>query len=98
MLLNLRKDEFGSDEIPGVKFLGGLLAIVLLVEFLAVFSSGGADVSPMPEGFGGIRTIGRLLFSKYLLPFELTGLLLLAAGLAVIVIAREKSPRQTEDM
>jgi len=97
MLLNLRRDDFGVDVNPGVRYLGALLAMVLLAEFLAVFAGGMADSAVPPEGFGGIRAIGRLLFGSYVLPFELTGLLLLAAALAVVVVAREKSPREGEE-
>lgn len=97
MLLNLRRDEFGPDRIPSLRYLGGLLALVLLVELLAVFTGGMADAAFLPEGFGGIRAIGRLLFGKYLLPFELTGILLLAAALAVVVVAREQSSREEEE-
>ena len=44
----------------------------------------------LPETYGGIRQIGMLLFSKYLLLFELVSILLLVAMLGVVVMGRKK--------
>jgi NADH-quinone oxidoreductase subunit J len=38
---------------------------------------------------GTAENIGRLLFSRYALPFELTSLLLLAAVVSVVVLAKK---------
>jgi len=41
-----------------------------------------------PGSPGGVETIGRLLFTDYLFPFELTSLLLLAAMVGVMLLAK----------
>lgn len=94
MLLNLRKDEFGPDRLPGVRFLGAVAGGALLAELLFVLAGAQADVAPAPEGFGSVRMIGLALFGDYLFPFELTSILLLAAALAVVVATREKGPNE----
>lgn len=44
--------------------------------------------------YGGPRSVGGALFSAYLLPFELTGILLLAAMVGAIVLARDERREQ----
>ena len=44
-----------------------------------------------PVAIGGVETIGRLLFTDYLFPFELTSVLLLAAMVGVLLLARRRA-------
>jgi len=46
--------------------------------------------APQPEGAGSLPALSRLLFGEYLLPFELTGLLLLVAVVAVMTLAARR--------
>jgi NADH-quinone oxidoreductase subunit J len=46
---------------------------------------------PMPEGFGQTAAVARQLFSAYMLPFELTSVLLLVAVVGAVVMARRKA-------
>ncbi len=41
--------------------------------------------------------IGRVLFNKYLLPFEITSLLLLIAAIGIIVLGKKKNTQGTSD-
>ncbi|MEW5874328.1 MAG: NADH-quinone oxidoreductase subunit J [Candidatus Zixiibacteriota bacterium] len=94
MMLNLRKDEFGPDQLPGVRFLGALAAGALLGELFIVFAGDGSAAVRVPDTFGGVKDIGHALFGAYLFPFELTSILLLAAVIAAVVLA--KRPPATE--
>lgn len=49
--------------------------------------------SPLPKGFGSPQAIGNLLFNQYLLPFEITSILLLAAMVGAIVLTRTEKVR-----
>ena len=40
------------------------------------------------SGFGSPASVGRILFSRYLIPFEVTSLLLLVAMVGAIVLTR----------
>ena len=40
------------------------------------------------EGFGTVESVGHLLFTQYLVPFELTGILLLVAIIGSVVMAK----------
>ena len=48
----------------------------------------------LPERFGSPASIGRLLFSQYLLPFEVTSVLLLVAMIGVIVLTRQDKEKK----
>ena len=39
---------------------------------------------------GTVESIGRLLYTKYVLPFEVAGYLLLAATIGALVLAKKK--------
>ena len=71
------------------------MGIVLLLEagyVLFIQSEQMPSVAALPEGFGSPASIGHLLFSHYLLPFEVTSILLLVAMIGAIVLTRKKSP------
>lgn len=42
------------------------------------------------EDFGSVEAVGRVLFTDYLLPFEITSVLLLAAIVGAVVLAKRK--------
>jgi NADH-quinone oxidoreductase subunit J len=47
-----------------------------------------APAPAVPPTFGGPESLGRLLFRSYLLPFEVTSLLLLVAALGILILAK----------
>jgi NADH-quinone oxidoreductase subunit J len=52
----------------------------------------GVDLSEMPE-FGTVDAVGRQLFGPYLFAFEAVSLLLLAAAIGAVVVARSRRDR-----
>ena len=95
MLLNLKKDELGRDRRRIQKSLGILFAILLLVEIAISIKLGISreflnDIPLLEKGFGGPHSIGKILFTKYLLPFELTSILLLVAIVGAIILAKKR--------
>lgn len=72
--------------------LAVLLALTLLIEsgYLIFTRSDLLTVlQPATSNYGNPQAIGELLFSQYLLPFEITSILLLAAMVGVIVLTKE---------
>lgn len=68
-----------------------LLAIVLLIESgYLIFNRGRllVEISPVASDYASPTAVGELLFSRYLLPFEVTSVLLLVAMVGVIVLTR----------
>jgi NADH-quinone oxidoreductase subunit J len=78
--------------IAGNRIVQGMAAVALAgmmaLAFLAsrtLFTEGvvGAEVS------GTVESVGKLLLSEYLMPFELTSVLLLVAIVGAVVLARK---------
>jgi len=68
-----------------------LLALVLFVELAAAGRKAlSAPVQGSAAGAGDPAGLGRLLFSSYLYPFEITSLLLLAALIGALTLAGKK--------
>ncbi len=70
--------------ITGLLAAGSLLA--LLLRSLARGPLG--ETTPLAEG--GTRELGRLLFTEYLLPFEIISVLLLVAMVGVVLLGKKE--------
>ena len=92
MVLIPGKEETGPDPRRPYRLLALPVGAGLLVE-LAVIVASGNDGAARPAAGppGGVEAIGRLLFTDYLFPFELTSVLLLAAMVGVLVLARRRA-------
>lgn len=91
MLLDLKEEE--QMRIQRVRaWLGLLVAGALGSLFIGTLSG---QPGPLKAGAlpGAISSLGRLLFTDYLLPFEIVSLLLLVAMVGVILLSK-KSPAQ----
>lgn len=90
MVLIPGKAETGVDPRRRVRLAALPVAGVLVV--LLVIVVGRAVVTTGPAGApGDVETVGRLLFTDYLFPFELTSVLLLAAMVGVLLLARRRA-------
>jgi NADH-quinone oxidoreductase subunit J len=99
MLLNLGGEET-RDKLRVLRPLAFLLGLVLLVEVVAALRYRAYTVenpalsfplvSAPPAVTGGVREFGRLLFTDYLLPFEITSVLLLIAIVGAVVLGRKE--------
>ncbi len=83
-----------------VFLLGGLSAVVLVMMFAAPIHSDAIQaLYPMHEGVGNAQDVGIVLFTKYLIPFEVAALMLLVAMIAGIILAGKKMDQSlTEDL
>jgi NADH-quinone oxidoreductase subunit J len=92
MLLNA-----GAEKRPEIKPLGKYLGAPLLLVFLGMMAYWVERLMPpsSPVVFGAFQggtaaEIGRSLFTVYLLPFEVTSVLILIAIIGAIVLARKE--------
>lgn len=89
MLLNLQSETLHAQRsrLGRVALIGG---VVLAAELGLLLARPPADPAggETPEGFGTIETLSRELFTTYVLPFEVTGLLLLVAVIGAVVLAK----------
>jgi NADH-quinone oxidoreductase subunit J len=90
MLLNLRRDEFAPMRQRGFRFLAVGLAAGALVPFLARLPSALPEARRLPPEFGGYAWAGRALYRDFVLPFEVSSLLLLAAIVGAVVLAKRR--------
>jgi NADH-quinone oxidoreductase subunit J len=85
-----------------VFLLGGLSAFVLVLIFAAPIHSeaiAALPLYPMHEGVGNAQDVGIVLFTKYLIPFEVAAVMLLVAMIAGIILAGKKMDDSlTEDI
>ncbi|MBV8774852.1 MAG: NADH-quinone oxidoreductase subunit J [Deltaproteobacteria bacterium] len=87
-LLNLQAE--GLSGYFAMKFWGAIGAAALAAELAAMFlrTPQISRVVTLPQNQGSITTLGRSLFSDYLIAFEITSVLLLAAVVGAIGLAR----------
>jgi NADH-quinone oxidoreductase subunit J len=89
MLLNLKEEQQRK-----IKFFGlvaGLISVGAIVTILVMALNAtrpGADL-PAPQLEGGTAALGKLLFTQYVLPFEIISILLLVAMVGVILLSKK---------
>ena len=86
MLLNLKKIEEKAS-VP-LRTLGIVTAGILVALLLAVISKTNPALNPA-TGLTATKTIGQLLFTQYLVPFEIAGILLLTAIVGAVVLVKK---------
>ncbi len=94
MLLNLEDEAMLTDKKNYKTYIAVALAGGVLIELVAslglVTNRMTSTISPEMSRLGTVESIGSVLFKDYLLPFEITSMLLLAALVGVIVLAKKK--------
>jgi NADH-quinone oxidoreductase subunit J len=76
-----------------------VLGILLFIEAAVVIFGRDQifpDIAGVAEDYGAPAEIGKVLFSEYLLPFEITAFLLLAALVGAVIIARRNSDKASK--
>lgn len=92
MLLNLGEDKLLKWKLNSTRTIASLLGLVLLAEiayYVMNFTST-SGISPQSESMGTVESIGKVLYASYLFPFEITSILLLAALVGAIFLAKRK--------
>jgi len=92
MLLNLGREELlrikmSFSAVVGILF-GGYLATLLVLR-LGYLSEPFRPLEAVQD-YGTVRGVGKLLFTDYLVPFELTSILLLVAIVGAVVLAKKE--------
>ena len=89
MLLNIQKEESAHAGRGGQLWVALFGAAVFLGMLALAFWRGGfPEVRPLSEEMVSLKGLATELFSRYLLPFEIVGLLLLVAVIGATVVAR----------
>jgi len=91
MLLNLKPDEliergYGN----AMKFLIGIASFSLFLILGYVFHFAKWQAPAINPGFGDAASVGKEIFTRYVVPFELAGVLLTVALVGAVVLAKRK--------
>ena len=93
MLLNVKREDRLHLQWP----FAPLLAMTILTEIVLLIVQNRSEISPAPpdqapgalESAGNTETLGELLYSTYLFPFEVASLILLVAMIGAIILAKK---------
>ncbi len=91
MLLNLNDDEL-KEQTPALwrRIVLALLGGFTFAGLWWGVSKFEGDVKNLPQGFGSIINSGKLLFTEYVLAFEIAGILLTVALIGALVLAKRR--------
>lgn len=109
MLLQLREAPRLREVHRWQRFVAPVLGVLLVLEFLGIIFFGGVTVSGVPHqapapatileiaaAGGSPRALGQVLYTIFLLPFEVASFILLVAVIGAIVLARREEPAEVE--
>lgn len=94
MLLNIRTESGGRT--THTLLVGSILGVITLIEACYLLFNGapasytGKVPSEMITKVGHTEVIGSFLYTDFLLPFEITSLLLLVAIIGAVILAKKK--------
>jgi NADH-quinone oxidoreductase subunit J len=88
MLLDLKAEALRRIKIYGL-FAGAVSVGAILTIFLKSLGATLFNSDSQPRVEGGTNELGKLLFSNYVLPFEVVSVLLLVAMVGVILLSKK---------
>jgi NADH-quinone oxidoreductase subunit J len=98
MLLGVdRKEAFGSEKLRSMTPIGIVVGLAVVIELLILsrstyWATGAKSTSGPTSGPGeNVQKLGQTIFTRYLLPFEMTSALLVIAVVAAVVLVRRVS-------
>jgi len=92
MFFDTTRDVVEKRTSPQIVFgLSGLAALTVVAIFtIPIVSDNITALYPVIEGAGNSQMVGMVLFTKYLIPFEVAAVMLLVAMIAGIILAGKK--------
>ncbi len=91
MLLGVARDESSNRTQMMLRIFGGLVFLGFLAEVGIVARSFLLNEKTISGVEGTIEAVGKLLFTQYLLPFEITSILLLVGIIGAVVLAKKET-------
>jgi NADH-quinone oxidoreductase subunit J len=92
MFLNIQEKDLPLDPNRWFYLAGGIVVVApiagLLIKITKTLPA--TEVTVFEDGFGGVKEVGQLLFTQWLLPFEIVSILLLVALVGAVVLAGKR--------
>ena len=103
MLLNVEEDLPATKRLKYLGAIGAAMGLALAAQALFIFyavTTGSRNAEPRTAAptMGFTSEIGKSLFTEYLLPFEVVGLLLLMAIVGAMMMSRRLMPDKIEQI
>ncbi len=89
MMLNLRPETLQYEGSPLTWCIAALIGVLMVVAIIPPFPR--ALLGVPPASFGTIEEVGTKLFTVYILPFELTSVLLLIAIIGAVILTKRRT-------
>ena len=92
MFLNIQEKDLPLDPNRWFYLAGGIIVVAPIAGLLIKISKSlpATEVTVFEDGFGGVKEVGQLLFTQWLLPFEIVSILLLVALVGAVVLAGKR--------
>ena len=91
MLLNLQREEMKVFHFDAYKGIAFILGLGFIAEMLFVFKSFSENGLTKDFAFSNVENIGEKLMTDFLFPFEMISVVLLAALIGAVVVAKKHS-------
>jgi len=91
MLINLNKESEPrkSNVVKLAGFIGGACFLIVIVAATKALGTSQPVVLANPN-LGLVKNLGKILFNEYLLPFEISSVLLLSAMVGAVLLATKE--------
>ena len=92
MFLNIQEKDLPLDPNRWFYVAGGIIVVAPIAGLLINISRTlpATEVTVFDDGFGSVKEVGQLLFTQWLLPFEIISILLLVALVGAVVLAGKR--------
>lgn len=92
MFLNIQEKDLPLDPNRWFYVAGGIVVVAPIAGLLINISRTlpATEVTVFDDGFGSVKEVGQLLFTQWLLPFEIISILLLVALVGAVVLAGKR--------
>ncbi len=92
MFLNIQEKDLPLDPNRWFYVAGGIVVVAPIAGLLIKISRTlpATEVTVFDDGFGSVKEVGQLLFTQWLLPFEIVSILLLVALVGAVVLAGKR--------
>ena len=92
MFLNIQEKDLPLDPNRWFYVAGGIIVVGPIAGLLINISRTlpATEVTVFDDGFGSVKEVGQLLFTQWLLPFEIVSILLLVALVGAVVLADKR--------
>jgi NADH-quinone oxidoreductase subunit J len=93
MMIDIRKG-LSSERKKWILYPSLGIGLVLIIELIVILNNAlGPSKASAVQSIGSPKTLGKILFTKYLYPFEITSILIIAALVGALVLVKKKEEK-----